>query len=1489
MSSPDDWGPGSSSTLTAPPSTTKQPAKEPVVVQQYASAAASDNWGPGSEEVKPTADPIKEASKPFDIHAEYAKSYEPVFKAIGADLQIGAHEVKEGQTWFQVLGGKKLPQEADAELADEEARMKPLEDTVQKANVNAPWYKITSPVLRMLPGLGFNMGIGLVGGVGSGVASALIGGGTGTATGAVVGGGTPAEAVTIPGGAVIGTTTGGISGFTLGFNTGMFSAVASTAAGNAYKNFLKKGVPPEEAKVAAVSQGIVDGILNTWGVGKMAASGRKAAVEYLKSPAGRSFVGKHIMAFAESAGLNYKLTATGSVIDLLIQTIEGTRHKDVMPTREQVNNTVTEALINNVPTSFIMAGTFHGAGVATEMIMSRPARPNTIDQGVKDIVDVRNSNPNVVKPDENIAKMPVEQPPPAPVKTLTGRIERVARAAPMNIDQAKDAVKNFAYKVADLEEQRSDAEMNGDIEGADKIDAQINKARTLHAKARKDLRRVTTKVMELELKDVEAQRDAKLEEAAKAQKAHTDAEEVLAQRKQDMKDLDAQLALLHDERSDAEQHEPDAAPTIQGKIDYTQKQRTKLGEGIRKATDKVTKMRLEAEDRQKELEILSVKRKALAGKIQRFNKEDLTQSKAALDVQRARISDRTSGAHPVSKFSHNTESTIRSALNYFDALIREQEAQAEAIKNPTPGNMKAVAKATADAKQHSEHLDVDIASEIEDQTENHNYKTAAEIDQLTDTLRKTIDEGLQERAGEILEFKERVDGIKKRLADIVALKAAGKTDKINYDPTAERARLVTELDNLRLYGNRFGGSIMSFDGLLAIIMQRVKPEERAQLMEELSVRDHVQNEINDRAKQKEALYGYLTKATGKNAEQVAHLVINMENRGGLFDGIQRKGGLRESNGDRPKYLSVVLDEEGKVTGTKTETWHSTRAQALNYLMQIQAAKNDPQLATRLREGNHFTFGDEFANSPDSTENMLKRVLTQDEQNLGKGYVQYLQEENGPRLAKAYKQATGVELPLLEDYAGYAKAEGRSVESTYDDMLVSLGLSPDHTRSKPGTTIERVNTKLPLAPVSILQNTLEAIDNTEHFRNWWEPTRVLNKVFQDPKVKKGIELNFGSGMNKSLRLYIDDLTLGNQRRLAVWGGAINRMIGDAGHVVLSVDPSRYVKHVLGVVNWGLADVGGGKKLPTADLAAGIADYYAHRKEANAFMEQSEALKNRYASFSDELQGVSKQSSVNDLKVNQFKELMGVALKEGDREAVRAGGWALIRYVKAHGGTDAQALRLFEKGFNEIQYSASADMMSNLERDPNYKPITQFTRLPTTLFQQNVQAGREFLNFPTAQNFKNVVRTGLYTHLSQGLFYGVGIANAMLLRQFGLATQKDVDHQILHTAVEMFQGPLPSILTMATTPITTSTENLILNRRDQYFDLNIMPIDIANNTYKMYKDTVTDYQKGDLGSTESNLRIMGDYLRGPNLVMPFKIPTAPANVVIKGIKTITRGGE
>lgn len=217
------------------------------------------------------------------------------------------------------------------------------------------------------------------------------------------------------------------------------------------------------------------------------------------------------------------------------------------------------------------------------------------------------------------------------------------------------------------------------------------------------------------------------------------------------------------------------------------------------------------------------------------------------------------------------------------------------------------------------------------------------------------------------------------------------------------------------------------------------------------------------------------------------------------------------------------------------------------------------------------------------------------------------------------------------------------------------------------------------------------------------------------------------MNKRIAYEIDNLANNGNDKVDVWGKRWNKVRANYAKSVLAVKPSLAIKQLTSFPAYW-------ENVSTKDFIAGVADFFAHPKEAMRTLGGTTLMKTRDTDIIRDFDQMSKSNLFAKMKKAKGKikwnDLLMFNIKFGDRGAIYMGGWALykselnknLKAGMSEKEAKTKALEAFERITDETQQSGRLSQQSYMQSNSALRAFTMFTSSQNQYLRKEINAIR-----------------------------------------------------------------------------------------------------------------------------------------------------------------------
>ena len=351
-------------------------------------------------------------------------------------------------------------------------------------------------------------------------------------------------------------------------------------------------------------------------------------------------------------------------------------------------------------------------------------------------------------------------------------------------------------------------------------------------------------------------------------------------------------------------------------------------------------------------------------------------------------------------------------------------------------------------------------------------------------------------------------------------------------------------------------------------------------------------------------------------------------------------------------------------------------------------------------------------------NKVKDELTTDDLAVADAIFEFY-NENYERFNAFYEEHFGMSLPKSKYYTPRAM----SVDGVTIDDKTTHGYASFSGAKK----------RVAVAGTGVIniQGAFRAlnkyINQQNHYMGYMDKLTDINAVLANKDVKNIINSLFGAEMNKRIAYEIDNLANNGNDKVDAWGKFWNKLRANYAKSVLAVKPSLAIKQLTSFPAYW-------ENIGTKDFIAGVADFFAHPKEAIKTLGGTTLMKTRGTDIIRDFDQISKSDLFTKMKKAKGKikwnDLLMFNIKFGDRGAIYMGGWALykselnknLKAGMSEKEAKAKALAAFERITDETQQSGRLSQQSYMQSNSALRAFTMFTSSQNQYLRKEINAIR-----------------------------------------------------------------------------------------------------------------------------------------------------------------------
>lgn len=351
-------------------------------------------------------------------------------------------------------------------------------------------------------------------------------------------------------------------------------------------------------------------------------------------------------------------------------------------------------------------------------------------------------------------------------------------------------------------------------------------------------------------------------------------------------------------------------------------------------------------------------------------------------------------------------------------------------------------------------------------------------------------------------------------------------------------------------------------------------------------------------------------------------------------------------------------------------------------------------------------------------NKVKDELTTDDLAVADAIFEFY-NENYERFNAFYEEHFGMSLPKSKYYTPRAM----SVDGVTIDDKTTHGYASFSGAKK----------RVAVAGTGVIniQGAFRAlnkyINQQNHYMGYMDKLTDINAVLANKDVKGIINSLFGAEMNKRIAYEIDNLANNGNDKVDFWGKGWNKVRANYAKSVLAVKPSLAIKQLTSFPAYW-------ENVSTKDFIAGVADFFAHPKEAMRTLGGTTLMKTRDTDIIRDFDQISKSNLFAKMKKAKDKikwnDLLMFNIKFGDRGAIYMGGWALykselnknLKAGMSEKEAKTKALEAFERITDETQQSGRLSQQSYMQSNSALRAFTMFTSSQNQYLRKEINAIR-----------------------------------------------------------------------------------------------------------------------------------------------------------------------
>lgn len=387
-----------------------------------------------------------------------------------------------------------------------------------------------------------------------------------------------------------------------------------------------------------------------------------------------------------------------------------------------------------------------------------------------------------------------------------------------------------------------------------------------------------------------------------------------------------------------------------------------------------------------------------------------------------------------------------------------------------------------------------------------------------------------------------------------------------------------------------------------------------------------------------------------------------------------------------RYINSTAKEKIKIEwGDNSKTF--TREQ----LIDIYMKSKDPETKAIMEKDDVLQYNNEFLARVDE-------VLTDEDIKVADALFEFYRQ-NYEKVNKFYEDKYGISLGKNENYSPRSM-QSQNIDVRNGDLRSGASVSSFKQRTAKGG---QVQVKGAFRVFS------DYITSTNHYIAFSDKLQDLNAVFSEAEIRNMIDNTFGKPMNRAIRYEIDRFATNNQKFLEIYDGVLSKIRSNYVVATLGAKPSIAIKQLVSFPAYL-------EKMSLSDFVAGVTEFAINPKKAMEILNESEYMKNRGFSVTQDFQKISKSETFKKFATQRgFRDFLMMNVELGDKGAIYIGGYALYRteYNKnISRGMDEKSAKL--KALDTVSRYTNATQQSSYMSEQSALQSNGFTNM-LTLFQ------------------------------------------------------------------------------------------------------------------------------------------------------------------------------
>lgn len=581
------------------------------------------------------------------------------------------------------------------------------------------------------------------------------------------------------------------------------------------------------------------------------------------------------------------------------------------------------------------------------------------------------------------------------------------------------------------------------------------------------------------------------------------------------------------------------------------------------------------------------------------------------------------------------------------------------------------------------------------------------------------------------------------------------------------------------------------------------------------------------------------------------------------------------------------DHKGRQRPGRVETVKMTEDELLKLWLQF----NDPDLRKGLETGNGYSF------DPLDGMSMYSQVkahieASEDLKRFAKGYLDFYRKRK-PLVEEYYRQRYGQSVDLGDHYSGYARREG------YADLDLDPTAGGQHHADWWSRTFNRTiragtlksrkpESKLPVHRSSAYDDAWSTNSSIAKTMAFSDIADAHGQVLKNSDFLRFVEHTFGEkdAFNwKSNVDWINQHLRDTAQRIpdaeSVWAKVAMEFLRASYPIKLGLDVFQYAKQLTGALA-AIPHVG------TRRFIRAQIDYHHRSAFVDALMNRDKDLQRRWGvQFRSTVTGVEMPDLDAHTIGGATQRAMGYPMEKGDQAASPLVWWPAYVRVREEGGGHYEAVTFADRIVEATQSTFRIEMLPQMARDMNLKFVSAFLTQPMLMASTLTTKLQTVLNHPTqVAAWKDLGVSALAIKTSALAYLSIGAGVRYLLQP----TSEKVQEEIFNLAASFVTEPAIPIVSDLIHNTLVSGAMLAWNGKTHMWEYNELPADVANNTAKLFVDTLRFVSDPD--TTVTHWTLLKDFV-GSVFNLKLKIPQKPVEAIdkifeSKGKKKSSTGG-